>query len=140
MSIMKSFRHNFRGNRNWPLPAIIVQSTAARYTPPENPAGYLQVMQALNVTDDQVGGVWRRGDGQLGEVGGGWRGGVVGVGCVGVGDDGIGVAGVDGGCGFGRVRVYLQVEIYRLSRRSTSRATRYVVLVLMMLGKGGRRW
>lgn len=61
MNIMKSFRQNSRGGRSWALPAIIVQSVAARYTPPQNPRGFLQIMQALNVADDQVGAVGRQG-------------------------------------------------------------------------------
>lgn len=59
MSVMKSFRQR-SGNKNWGLPAIIVQSATARYTPPQNPAGLLQIMQAVNVTDDQVGGCDRK--------------------------------------------------------------------------------
>eukprot|EP00752_Nemacystus_decipiens_P012922 g11436.t1 len=44
----------FRGNRTWRLPAIIVQMPQDRYRPPQNPPGYLQIMQAINVTDDQA--------------------------------------------------------------------------------------
>lgn len=50
MALMKQFR----GNQRWYLPTVIVQSPQPRYRPPENPAGYLQMMQAINVTDDQV--------------------------------------------------------------------------------------
>ena len=53
MALMKDFRRNSRDGR-WGLPTIIVQTPQARYRPPQNPAGCLQIMQAINVTNDQV--------------------------------------------------------------------------------------
>lgn len=52
MALMKDFRVKSKGR--WPIPTIIVQSKQARYRPPQNPRGCLQIMQAINVTDDQV--------------------------------------------------------------------------------------
>ncbi|CAM9205870.1 unnamed protein product, partial [Hapterophycus canaliculatus] len=44
-----------RGNGNFPLPTIIVQAPQARYQPLQNPPGFLQIMQAIKVPDNQVG-------------------------------------------------------------------------------------
>lgn len=52
MKMMKSFRSAKNGR--WSIPTIIVQQRASRYSPPQNPLGYLQIMQAINVSDDQV--------------------------------------------------------------------------------------
>ncbi|CAN0307700.1 unnamed protein product, partial [Ectocarpus sp. 13 AM-2016] len=46
----------FRGNQRWFVPTIIVQTLQPRYRPQSNPAGFLQIMQAINVDNDQVGG------------------------------------------------------------------------------------
>ncbi|CAM9332494.1 unnamed protein product [Ectocarpus fasciculatus] len=55
MAVMKSYRGSYRGNgQNFPLPTIIVQTPQARYRPPQNPPGYLQIMQAINVNNDQA--------------------------------------------------------------------------------------
>lgn len=37
------------------MPMIIIQTPQPRYRPPQNPPGYLQIMQAIDITDDQVG-------------------------------------------------------------------------------------
>ncbi|CAM9671007.1 unnamed protein product [Ascophyllum nodosum] len=43
-----------RGGGHWSIPTIIVQPLGPRYTIPENPPGFLQIMQAINVTNDQA--------------------------------------------------------------------------------------
>eukprot|EP00903_Cladosiphon_okamuranus_P016265 g15001.t1 len=50
MTLMKDFRRSSRDQ--WPLPTIIVQTPQARYRPPQNPPGCLQIMQAINVNND----------------------------------------------------------------------------------------
>ena len=55
MSIMRDFRKHLRGSKNWSLPTIIVQSVQARYRPPQNPPGCLQILQAINVPHGEVG-------------------------------------------------------------------------------------
>lgn len=55
MAVMRSYRGSYRGSdKNFPLPTIIVQAPQARYRPPQNPPGHLQMMQAINVNNDQV--------------------------------------------------------------------------------------
>lgn len=53
MAIMKDVRR--KKNGRWQIPTVIVQAKQPRYRPPQNPPGFLQIMQAINVTDDQVG-------------------------------------------------------------------------------------
>ncbi|CBJ48925.1 smc-like protein [Ectocarpus siliculosus] len=55
MAVVRSYRGSYRGSdKNFPLPTIIVQAPQARYRPPQNPPGYLQIMQAINVNNDQA--------------------------------------------------------------------------------------
>ncbi|CBJ48924.1 smc-like protein [Ectocarpus siliculosus] len=44
----------FRGNQRWFVPTIIVQTLQPRYRPQSNPPGFLQIMQAINVDNDQA--------------------------------------------------------------------------------------
>eukprot|EP00752_Nemacystus_decipiens_P012920 g11434.t1 len=53
MALMKDFRRTSRDTR-WNIPTIIVQAPQARYRPPQNPPGCLQIMQAINITNDQA--------------------------------------------------------------------------------------
>ncbi|CAM9381891.1 unnamed protein product [Ectocarpus fasciculatus] len=54
MAVFRAFRGSYRNNKNFPLPTIIVQAPQARYRPPQNPRGFLQIMQAITVDNDQV--------------------------------------------------------------------------------------
>lgn len=53
MRLMKAFRAK-AWSRPMRIPTIIVQPPGRRYNPPENPPGYLQIMQAINITNDLV--------------------------------------------------------------------------------------
>lgn len=52
MAIMQDVKRTAKDMRYFPT--IIVQSPQLRYRPPQNPPGCLQIMQAINVTNDQV--------------------------------------------------------------------------------------
>ncbi|CAM9332422.1 unnamed protein product, partial [Ectocarpus fasciculatus] len=51
---LKRIIQAFRGNQRWFVPTIIVQTLQPRYRPQSNPPGFLQIMQAINVDNDQV--------------------------------------------------------------------------------------
>lgn len=52
MTIMKDVKR--KKNGRWQIPTIVIQTKQPRYRLPQNPPGCPQIMQAINVSDDQV--------------------------------------------------------------------------------------